>query len=221
MAKNDHIWVIIPAYNEAKRISPVLKKTKKYCLNILVVDDGSSDKTYNVAEQHKVKVIKHIVNLGKGAALKSGCDYAVKHGAKILIALDADGQHNPNRIPDFLEALDGKDIVFGYRLFTKKMPFLFRFGNTFINLVIRILYRINLCDTQCGYRAFTSSAYKKIRWNSNDYTMESEMIANAGKHNLKHTELKIRTIYPERYKGTTALDGIKIVLKMILWRFKF
>ena len=218
--KNDNIWVIIPAHNESKRINSVIIDVKKYISNIILVDDGSNDNTYNIAKKHNIFVLKHIINLGKGAALKTGCDFALKNNAEKMIALDADGQHDPNEIPYFLEELKRYDVVFGYRTFNKDMPFVFKFGNNFINSIIKILYGIKLKDTQCGYRAFTSNAYKKIRWNANDYSMESEMIANMGKRHLKYKELPIKTIYADKYKGTTIFDGIKIVLNMFLWRLK-
>ena len=97
--KNKSVWVIIPAYNESSYIEGVIKKTKKYVKNILVVDDGSEDNTKEIAEKSKSIVLRHLVNLGKGAALKTGCDYAVKKRADIIIAIDADAQHNPNKIP--------------------------------------------------------------------------------------------------------------------------
>jgi len=87
-----------------------------------------------------------------------------------------------------------------------------------INKITQLLFKIRIRDTQSGYRAFTSRAYRKIRWKASNYSMESEMIANLGKHKLKYKEIPIRTIYTDRYKGTTVLDGIKIVFNMIWWR---
>lgn len=217
MKAND-IWVIIPAYNEEKRIKEVIQKTKKYSKSIIVVDDGSKDSTYKVAKKLNIVALKHIVNLGKGAALKTGCDYAIKNSAKRLIVLDADAQHDPKEIPKFIKNLNKVDIVFGYRKLNEDMPFILKFGNGVIRSVTKILYNINLKDTQSGYRAFTAQAYKKIRWNSCDYSMESEMITKAGKHHLKYVEIPIQTIYSDKYKGTTIIDGIKIVLNLIWWR---
>jgi len=216
----DRIWIIIPARNEEKNISKVIKNIKKSYKNVVVVDDGSEDKTAKIAEKQKAIVLKHVINLGKGAALKTGCDYAIKNKAKSIVVIDADGQHNPKDIKRFLKKLKNNDIIFGYRKLNKKMPSILRFGNSQINNITKILYNIKLHDTQCGFRAFTSIAYKKIRWNSRDYSMESEMIANAGKHNLKYNEIPIDTIYKDRYKGTTVLDGIKIVFDMFLWKIK-
>lgn len=108
-------YVIVPAYNEGKRIDAVIKLIKKYAKNIIVVDDGSKDNTYDIAKRTGVDVLKHIINLGKGAALKTGCDYAIKEGARKIVVMDADGQHDPSEIPYFLSYLDKVDIVFGYR----------------------------------------------------------------------------------------------------------
>ncbi len=211
-------WVVIAAYNEARNIKDVIEGAKRHSSNIVVVDDGSRDKTYRIAKKTNAIVLKHIVNLGKGAALKTGCDFAVMHKARKIVVLDADGQHDPNETPKFVKLLEDCDIVFGYRRFTKNMPFILKFGNIFINYAINLLYGMRLKDTQCGYRAFTVDAYKKIRWKALDYSMESEMIANTGKHKLKYKEVEIQTIYSDKYKGTTIIDGIKIVFNMLLWR---
>ena len=159
-----------------------------------------------------------MINLGKGAALKTGCDYAVRKGAKHIVALDADAQHNPEDIPRFADKLKKYDIVFSYRKASRKMPFVLRFGNWFISNVVKALYGISLNDTQCGFRAFSGEAYKKIRWNAPDYSMESEMITRAGKQRLKYVQIPIETIYSDKYKGTTVIDGMKIVLNMFWWK---
>lgn len=211
-------FVIIPAHNEQKHISSVIKGVNKYSDHTVVVDDGSTDKTRSVAEKEGVIVISHIVNLGKGAALKTGCEYALKKGAKTLIFIDADGQHQPQDIPRFLNALKDADIVFGSRSLNKRIPFVLKFGNRFINKVNKLLFGVKLSDTQSGYRAMTSEAYGKIKWKSTNYSVESEMVANTGKKRLKYKEIPIRTIYSDRYKGTTIVDGVKIVLNMVWWK---
>lgn len=215
----ENTWVVIPAYNESKRIISVIQKVKKYVKNIVVVDDGSSDNTIGTING-EVDVLRHMINLGKGAAVVTGCDFVLKKGANKIILIDSDGQHDPDEIPNFLKTLEQTDVVFGYRKFNKKMPFIMKFGNNYINLVTRILYGIKLRDTQCGYRAFTAKSYQKIRWEASDYSMESEMIANIGKRHLKYKEIPISTIYSDNYKGTTVMDGVKIVFNMLLWRLK-
>ena len=196
LSKN--IYTVIPAHNESKNIGEIIKRTRKFISKIIVVDDGSTDNTYNIAKKSDAIVLKHVINLGKGAALKTGCDYALKSGAEYIIVLDADAQHDPEEIPKFIQKLQNNEIIFGYRTGSRKMPSLLKFGNWFISSTINILYKVNLRDTQSGYRAFTSNAYKKIRWTATDYSMESEMIVNVGKHKLKYTELPIKTIYSDR-----------------------
>ena len=192
--KAEKVWAVIPAYNEGKNISGIIRKTSQYVENILVVDDGSRDNTKEAAEEAGAMVIHHIINLGKGATLKTGCDYAIKSGARYIIVLDADAQHNPKDIPRFIEKLKRFEIVFSYRKSSRKMPLVLRFGNWFISNVVNLLYGVKLSDTQCGFRAFSSDAYKKIRWNASDYSMESEMIAKAGKQKLKYVQIPIQTI---------------------------
>lgn len=213
-----HPWIIIPAYNEEKTIAKVIEQCLVYSPQIVVVIDGSNDATVQIAKKYPVYILEHLVNMGKGAALKTGCDFAVQHGAQQIVVIDADAQHNPKKISEFIKALNSHDVVLGYRTFNARMPFILRLGNAFINACITALYGLHLRDTQCGYRAFTAEAYAKIRWRACDYSMESEMIANMGKHHLRYTEIPIETVYLDRYKGTTLLDGIKIVLDLFFWR---
>ena len=213
-----NVWAVIPAYNEEKNIVDIIKKTKKHVDNVIVVDDGSKDKTKEAAEKTGAVVLRHIVNLGKGATLKTGCDFAAKKGANYIIVLDADAQHNPSDIPRFIEKLKRYDIVFSYRKISRKMPLVLRFGNWFISNIASILYGVSLNDTQCGYRAFSKEAYIKIKWDAADYSMESEMISRTGKQKLKYVQIPIQTIYSDKYKGTTIIDGIKIVLNMVRWK---
>ena len=98
------------------------------------------------------------------------------------------------------------------------MPIVLRFGNWFISNIASILYGVSLNDTQCGFRAFSKESYIKIRWNATDYSMESEMISRAGKQKLKYVQIPIQTRYADKYKGTTIIDGIKIVLNMVWWK---
>jgi glycosyltransferase involved in cell wall biosynthesis len=212
-----HRFIIIPAHNEEKTIAKVIEKSKEYGA-VIVIDDGSDDRTSLVSHKAGATVLRHIVNLGKGAALKTGCDYAIMAGARTLVAIDADAQHDPIQIPDFVELLKGRDVVFGYRVFSNAMPAILRFGNRAINKFAELLYGIRLYDTQCGYRAFTATAYKKMRWQSHDYSVESEMVSKVGKYGLEFAQIPIETVYQDKYKGTTIFDGVKIVMKMLWWK---
>ncbi|MFH1133501.1 MAG: glycosyltransferase family 2 protein [Nanoarchaeota archaeon] len=214
------LCIIIPAFNEAKRIGKVIDAARRQSKNVIVVDDGSSDGTSAVAEREGVIVLRHIVNMGKGAAAKTGCDYALERDATMIVLMDSDGQHDARDIPRFLRAIKGHDIVFGQRLFNAKMPLVFNIGNRLLDFMTFFLFGIELQDTQCGFRAFTAAAYRKIRWKAADYSMESEMIANAGRHRLRYATVKIATVYADHYKGTTVLDGISIAFNMLFWRLR-
>lgn len=212
------IFAIIPAHNEEKHIGKVVREAKKYVDEVIVVDDGSKDKTKKSAEKSGAIVLRHVVNLGKGASLKTGCEYAIKHNADIIITIDADGQHDPKEIPKFLESLKKHDVVLAFRKMNKNMPLILKFGNRVINQTIKFLYGPKIIDSQCGYKAFSAKVYKKIRWKASDYSMESEIIAKIGKHKLSYCEIPIDTIYSDKYKGTTILDGIKIVFDLLIWK---
>ena len=214
------IFVIIPGLNEEKHIGDVILRVKRQGFrNIIFVDDGSKDNSSSVAKKSGAVVLRHVVNLGKGAAAKTGCDYALKCGAKILVLMDADGQHRPEDIPRLIAALTNNDIVFGYRHLNRNMPLMMRVGNRTINTTSRIINGLDLRDTQSGFRCMTSDAYKKVRWQSSNYSMESEMIANVARHKLRYTEIPIDTIYHDNFKGTTVADGIKVFINILRFRF--
>jgi len=220
---NQKIFIVIPAYNEAQRIGKVLEGAKSYASRTIIVDDGSRDATYSAIRENFSEVIalRHKINLGKGAALKTGCDAAVKLGADIIVVMDADGQHNPEDIPRFTEAIQSGnlDIVFGVRHIGREMPLASFLGNKFLTVMINFMFNIFINDTQSGFRAFTKESYEKIRWDASDYAMETEMIVNAGQAELRYGEVDIATIYHDKYKGTTPLDGIVIFFKMLKWKF--
>ncbi len=221
MAPKTDFYVIVPAHNEEKNIGQVIEKAKKYAAsgNIVVVDDGSRDGTAEVARKQGITVLRHVINLGKGAALRTGSQYSCSKGAEALVFMDSDGQHDPQDLPRLLDALKDSDIVFTFReKKSENMPLVKKIGNTFIDAVMKLLFHINVRDTQCGYKAMTRQAYEKMQLMSNDYSIESEIAAKAGKYKLKFTQLPIKTVYADRYKGTTVFDGVKIVMKMLWWK---
>lgn len=154
---------------------------------------------------------------GSGGALKTGCEYAVRKGADVIVTLDADLQHEPRDVEKLLTALEGCDIVFGARNLAS-MPAVKKAGNSAIYLASKIIFGSEVKDTQTGFRAFTRYAYEKIKWNSSGYSVASEIVVNAAKHNLKCREMEIATIYKDIFKGTTMLDGIRIVFDLIVWK---
>lgn len=202
---------------EADTIGEVIRKTRRYVDYVIVVDDGSIDDT-TLNSKDADLVIRHPVNMNKGFAMITGIEAAIREGAEAIVAIDADDQHDPTDIPRFLEALKDADIVFGSRKLNKNMPFILRFGNWFLSTATYRLYGINVSDTQSGYRAFTKDAYRKIKWKSRDYRMETEMIINTARNKLRYKELFIGTRYLNAHKGTTVVDGAKIFASLIIWK---
>jgi len=212
------IIAVIPAYNEAKRIKGVILKTSKYVDRVIVVDDGSTDNTFAVAKRYADIVLKNIINMGKGFALRVGFEAAIKEKASLIVMLDADGQHDASEIPVFLRELKKSDFVIGERDFSK-MHFRARCANMLLSAVFRILFGMDIGDSQSGFRAVNSKIYGKIKWDTNKYGVETEMLANAARNKVIYSEVPIATIYHEVYKGTSFIDGIKIALLMLKWRF--
>jgi glycosyltransferase involved in cell wall biosynthesis len=215
------IFIVIPAFNEGKRLDSVIKQIKNLAPNqpIVVVDDGSK-----VAECPELKpgdiLLRHKINLGKGAALKTGIEYAFQHGAEAVVMMDADGQHDPKEIKEFIKKIsEGYDLVFGSRKKTIDTPLIRFLGNKFASLYISLLFGIYISDILSGYRAFTKRAYQRILWTSSKYGVETEMVARLGKNRqgLTWTEIPIDTIYIDKYKGVTILDALKILSQSFWW----
>lgn len=220
MVKNNGLYAIIPMYNEEGTVGKVVKETLKYVDKVIAVDDGSKDKCYDEAKKAGAIVVKHIINMGLGFTLATGCEKAVSMGAKILVTIDSDGQHDPKEIPKLLKVLKDEklDIVFGSRPISDKMPVVKKIGNWGIYTGSKRMFSIDVKDTQSGLRMFKSSAYQKIKWRSSRYAVSSEIVMNTGKAKLKYKEVPIKTIYNDNFKGTTIFDGMKIFLNMIWWR---
>jgi len=212
---------VIPAYNEEKYVGDVVREVKKYVDSVIVVDDGSRDNTSKEAGRNGAITLRHIVNMGKGFALQTGCEKAISLG-DLIVVLDADGQHDPAEIPGMIRALqeEGLDMVIGARPTDKNMPAVLKVGNWWIKSLSRFLFRIRAKDTQSGFRVFTKDAYGKIAWTSAGYFVETEMLINASKNRLKYREVPIKTIYHDDYKGTTLIDGIRISLNMLSWKIR-
>ncbi len=213
------VWVIIPGLNEEKYIATVLKKIKQQTENIIVVDDGSIDRMPLIAKEYTQHVLSHAVNLGKGAALKTGCEYAFKTlKAKAVIFMDSDDQHDSEELPLFYKALQTSDVVFGVRSFDEKMPLVRIMMNRLASAVIFFLFGEYIPDIPSGYKAVSENAYKKLAWNSTDYAVEMEIAARTAKYKFPFTTIQIKTIYHDFERGMTILDTLRMITKIVSWR---
>ena len=194
---------IIPAYNESKNIINIVNQVKKYVTTVIVVDDGSSDDTFLKALTTKVRVIKNNRNRGKGAALKRGLIECIRYNPDIVVTLDADGQHIADDIPNLLQPIkEGiADMVIGSRYNSRSLheiPVVRGMGLSLINFLNKSLMKINIKDTQSGFRAYNRMMLGIISdYDCSGYGAETEQLAQADSYGLNIMEVPV-TI---RYKG--------------------
>jgi polyprenyl-phospho-N-acetylgalactosaminyl synthase len=217
--KTSKIFCIIPAYNEEKTILNVIDKVKEYIENIIIVDDCSTDNTYNLAKTRAVTVLRHILNRDQGAALQTGNSYALKQGAEIIVHFDADGQFLAEEINDMIKPIIGGecDITFGSRFLSKKsdIPLIKKyFVFPLAKLVNKIIFNVNFSDPQCGFRAFKSSVSDKIIIEHDGKAHCSEIMQKTLINKLSYKEIPVTVVYNQY--GQKLSGGIRIVKDVLL-----
>jgi len=218
------IIIVIPAYNEEKIIAKVIREIKSAGYrNIIVIDDGSTDRTCQEAKKQKVFVFRHKKNKGLGGALNTGIKVALSRGADIIITFDADGQHDVRDIGKVIKPIINKkaEVVIGSRMLnTKGMPFSKRLSNRIGNFVTYVLFNIKVSDSQSGLRAFTKHSAWVINLRTNKMEVSSEIIGSIKENDLKLVEVPIKTIYTPYSikKGQRWFAGFRILFKLIIRR---
>jgi glycosyltransferase involved in cell wall biosynthesis len=212
-------FVVIPAYNEGARVAAVVAEVAREvpAERIVVVDDGSRP-AVEARALGGAHVVRHAINLGKGMALRTGCERAVALGAEAIVLMDGDGQHEPREIPRLLAALGEVDIAFGARAMDRRAPWVRLLGNRVLNAWTRALFGLELRDIWCGYRAFRAEAFPTLCWNASDYAVDVEMAVRAGRARLRRAEVPIAAIYHDAYKGVTVVDGLRLLVQLAAWR---
>ena len=213
-----NVCLLIPAYNEARTIGQIVSKARTIIDTIIVVDDGSQDATAQIAQDSGALVLKHQVNSGKGAALRTGFQYALDHGYDAVITMDSDGQHDVDDIPKFLEAFEKKEIppnppvptrhavslrggglvgiILGSRMHDISiMPTVRRFTNKLTSFVGSLLAHQELKDSQSGFRLISSEVLRAVELETSGYEMESELLIKASRSGFRITSVPIKTIY--------------------------
>jgi polyprenyl-phospho-N-acetylgalactosaminyl synthase len=220
------LYIVIPAYNEEKSIDVVVNGLKKASYNkIVVVDDGSKDKTYDVAKKAGAVVLQHFMNRGQGAALKTGIDAAVLLGADIVITFDADGQHQAKDILKLVEPVEkGEvDVALGSRFLggAKNMPFLRRVFLKGGAVIIWIFYGIWLTDSHNGFRALSRKAAQLINIRSDKMEHASEILDEISRKKLKYKEVPVEILYTEysMQRGQSTWNAFNILFKMVKNKF--
>jgi glycosyltransferase involved in cell wall biosynthesis len=217
---SQNITLILPAYNEEMSIGSVVLLASSYADRVIVIDDGSSDRTAEVAASAGAEVVVHSVNMGKGMAFKTG--FAAAEGADIIVTMDSDGQHNPADIPKLVAPiLKGEaDMVNGSRYLDGCItgtPTYRRIGQTILDRATVLNSGVKITDSQSGFRAFSASIKDVFRFTANGMAIESEMLADAGRYKLRVKEVPIGVRYDI---GSSTENPIKHGLTVLYRVFK-
>jgi glycosyltransferase involved in cell wall biosynthesis len=220
--REKHVIIVIPAYNEERSIIAVIRGLKQQGFaTLIVVDDGSSDLTSDLARQEGVILLRHILNRGLGGALGTGISAALRLGAELIVTFDADGQHDPNDIGRLLKPIENgeADVVIGSRMLAPiGMPYSRRLANWTANLVTYLLFQVWTTDSQSGLRAFSRQAVTRMQLLTSGMEVSSEIIAETVKNRLKWKEVPVKAIYTDYSlsKGQSFKVGIKTLMRLIL-----
>jgi glycosyltransferase involved in cell wall biosynthesis len=218
-----NVFIVIAAYNEEKSIGKVLKDLKSHGYkNIIVVDDGSKDKTSEISDKEKTIVIRHLINRGQGAALKTGIDYALMHDAHVIVTFDADGQFLAEDIKSMIEPIiKGEvDVTLGSRFLgtAENIPLSKKIVLKLGIWLVYLLYGIKITDSQNGLRALSRKAAKIIEIKSNKMEHAGEILHEIKLNNLSYMEIPITVLYTDYAlkKGQSWSRSITLGIKMII-----
>lgn len=220
--KNTDIYIVVPMYNEAKRGAKCVQAIRAVWPRVIVVNDGSTDATRQILERYagEVTCLHLEKNVGKGMAMRRGAEAAFARGARAVIFMDGDNQHDPKHIAEFVRILKrGYTIVVGIRRLRTNIPGYRKFGNWLMSALMHVLFGIHIPDMMCGYRAFTKESWAQIPYRSRGYGVEVEMLTIVGRKRLPYQTLVVDTIYHDRYKGFSILDGLRILLCLPYYRY--
>jgi glycosyltransferase involved in cell wall biosynthesis len=211
---SQNLTVIISAYDEEVSIGSIVLLTKLYADNVIVVDDGSTDRTAEVARKAGAQVIVHRASKGKAESLKVGFNTAADLGADIIVTMDSDGQHNPADIPKLVAPIlkGDAEMVNGSRYLNypgKNTPLYRRVGQTLQDTTAKMNFNLKITDTQSGFRAYAASTKDVFRFSGKKTAIENEMLADAGRSGLRIKEVEIG-VY--KNPGTSIRNPAKYIL---------
>jgi glycosyltransferase involved in cell wall biosynthesis len=223
-----NIGVVMPAHNEEQKIGDVLEKIPREIVNkVIVIDDGSSDRTSEVARKLGFFVVRHDLNRGVGATYKTGYKMCVNDGVDIIVTLHSDGQHDPKEIPKLIcPILDGQaDYVLGSRLKADKikMTRVRIIGNKLLTWFIKLMTGYEISDSQTGYHAIKIESLKNLSFESwsDGFPVETDALVEASRKGLRVIEVPVQCIYNNRSHVRPIRDGLKILWAAVKGRLKF
>lgn len=223
---NMKIYALIPSYNAQKTIGQIIATIKNMEIPVIVVDDGSRDKTESEAKLAGANVLRHRKNEGKGAALRNGFNYLISNtDCEVVITIDSDGQHDPKSIPEFLKKASEDDkigVVVGNRMSQPTgMPWIRIVTNKFMSWAISKICRQYIADTQCGYRLVKRPVLENIKLLTSNFEVESETLIRASRLGYKIASIPIQSIYSKKVssKINPFIDTLRFIIFIIkeLW----
>ena len=208
---SENIAVVIPSYNHNDTVRSVVEGVLEYHSSVVVVDDGSNTPVEPLLEGLNVTVIRHEKNLGKGSAIKTACRWAVENGKSHIITIDADAQHFPESIPQFIDAVieNPNSICIGVRRMGSDVPASSRFGRSFGNFWVRIQTGIKVKDIQSGYRAYPVFVVESISTMFSTYAFEVEIVVRALWAGVALQEIPVDVHYAEKDKRVSHFHRLK------------
>ena len=226
--------ILIPAYNEEKYIKTVIRSCLKYGLDIIIVDDGSTDttmkavKSISAPRNLEIVPLKHTINKGKGQSLRTGFSHIVKNNYSGVITLDADGQHNTGEIKNFLRVIEKEnpDLIIGNRLGnTKNMPFIRLATNIFTSWIISNIAGRRISDVQSGFRYISAKALRNIKLETKNFDTEPEIVIKSSWFGYNIKNIPISTIYNKDFVSyvnpvTDTIKFFKLVFNSYKWKSK-
>lgn len=222
---NDDAFVVLPAFNEARKIGEVVSELVASYRNVIVVDDGSDDATADEARAAGAVALRHVVNRGQGAALQTGIEFALRRGAEYVVTFDSDGQHQPSDIAALLEPLRAgrADVTLGsrFRGTTEAMPRARRWLLGAAVIFTRVVSRANVTDTHNGLRAFTRAAAERIDIRLDRMAHASELLDQIVRAGWRYEEVPVHIRYTEysRRKGQSGLGAARVLLDYLWGRW--
>ncbi len=217
------ICAIIPAYNEEKSLGSVLKKIKNHNIDVIVIDDGSTDNTAAIAERENAYLVRHASNEGKGKALRDGFRLALEKGYELIITLDADGQHDVDEIPSFINKIrdSDADIIVGNRLHSPNgMPAYRIFINRFFSKITSKVCKRHIPDAACGYKIIKRDILESITLDINDFHIDHEILIRAAKAGFKVDSIDIKCIYAGEFSHIKPMQYWNNFFKLIIRELK-
>ncbi len=206
---------LIPAFNEERFIGSLVLAVQSYVDHVIVVDDGSSDRTVEIARKAGATVVQHRINQGKAAAVNTGFAYVRRLQPAVLVMLDGDGQHCAEDIPQLLAPVreNEADVVVGSRFLTIKseIPAYRKVGQHSLTLMTNLASGVRVSDSQSGFRAFSARALEQLSFSQGGFSIESEMQFLVREHQLRVLEVPIKVIYAEPAKRNPVSHGMQVL----------